>query len=100
MADVVVGPVADLWRYPVKSMQGEGLDQVSATSEVCSETERTRSLTKTAAKSAARKIRGGSRSSWTIVRSFGSRRHLIGSRPQCASTFQMVVDRFRAIRPT
>jgi uncharacterized protein YcbX len=29
MADVVVGPVAGLWRYPVKSMQGEGLDQVS-----------------------------------------------------------------------
>jgi len=30
MADVVVGPVAGLWRYPVKSMQGEELDQVSA----------------------------------------------------------------------
>src|SRR5947209_11502604 len=29
MADVVVGPVAGLWRYPVKSMQGEELDQVS-----------------------------------------------------------------------
>src|SRR6267142_723660 len=28
MADVVVGSVAGLWRYPVKSMQGEGLDQV------------------------------------------------------------------------
>ena len=29
MAQVVVGPVAGLWRYPVKSMQGEGLDNVS-----------------------------------------------------------------------
>ena len=29
MADVVVGSVAGLWRYPVKSMQGEGLDRVS-----------------------------------------------------------------------
>ena len=29
MANVVVGPVAGLWRYPVKSMQGEELDQVS-----------------------------------------------------------------------
>ena len=29
MAHVVVGPVAGLRRYPVKSMQGEGLDQVS-----------------------------------------------------------------------
>src|SRR5712692_8058986 len=29
MADVVVGAVAGLWRYPVKSMQGEDLDQVS-----------------------------------------------------------------------
>jgi len=28
MADVVVGPVAGLWRYPVKSMQGEPLDAV------------------------------------------------------------------------
>src|SRR5229473_3133971 len=28
MADVVVGSVAGLWRYPVKSMQGEGLDGV------------------------------------------------------------------------
>jgi uncharacterized protein YcbX len=28
MADVVVGSVAGLWRYPVKSMQGKGLDQV------------------------------------------------------------------------
>ena len=28
MAHVVVGPVAGLWRYPVKSMQGEGLDAV------------------------------------------------------------------------
>src|SRR2546425_937791 len=29
MADFVVGSVAGLWRYPVKSMQGEGLDRVS-----------------------------------------------------------------------
>src|SRR5690348_14868862 len=29
MADVVVGSVAGLWRYPVKSMQGERLEQVS-----------------------------------------------------------------------
>jgi len=28
MAHVVIGPVAGLWRYPVKSMQGEGLDAV------------------------------------------------------------------------
>src|SRR5579872_3105419 len=28
MAHVVVGAVAGLWRYPVKSMQGEGLDAV------------------------------------------------------------------------
>jgi uncharacterized protein YcbX len=28
MAYVVIGPVAGLWRYPVKSMQGEGLDAV------------------------------------------------------------------------
>jgi len=28
MADVVVGPVSGLWRYPVKSMQGEPLDAV------------------------------------------------------------------------
>src|SRR5438132_1501632 len=28
MADVVVGSVAGLWRYPVKSMEGEGLDGV------------------------------------------------------------------------
>ena len=29
MTDVVVGSVAGLWRYPVKSMQGGGLDDVS-----------------------------------------------------------------------
>jgi uncharacterized protein YcbX len=28
MAHVVVGPVAGLWRYPVKSMQGEALEAV------------------------------------------------------------------------
>jgi MOSC domain-containing protein len=28
MAHVAVGPVAGLWRYPVKSMQGEELDAV------------------------------------------------------------------------
>ena len=33
MAHVVVGPVAGLWRYPVKSMQGERLDQVSVSEQ-------------------------------------------------------------------
>jgi uncharacterized protein YcbX len=29
MADVVIGPVTGLWRYPVKSMRGKDLDSVS-----------------------------------------------------------------------
>ena len=33
MSRILVGVVASLWRYPVKSMLGEKLDQVDITSK-------------------------------------------------------------------